>query len=278
MAGEVATQDGAQPVNPLLAPIAVMWRYRRLLLGTAWLELKGAYAGSALGFAWVVLSPLIMIAIYSSVYTFIFRVSLPHMTTFDYVMRVAAGLFTFTAFGGALGQGATAMLKNRNIVMNAVFPAELLPVRAVLIAFPPLAVGLPLLAFVALVFGHGGWTLLLLPILFVLLFMLMSGVAWILSLLTLILRDLQHAIQFVVMVLLIITPIGYTVSMVPAKLLPIVRLNPLAYFVFAFQDIVSMGQMPQTRGLIVIVVMSCLSFWLGFWTFEKVKRAFYDYA
>jgi lipopolysaccharide transport system permease protein len=255
-----------------------MWRYRRLLLGTAWLELKGNYAGSALGFLWVVLSPIIMIAIYSSVYTFIFRVSLPNMTTFDYVMRVAAGLFTFTAFGGALAQGATAMLKNRNIVMNAVFPAELLPVRAVLIAFPPLAVGLPLLIVVSLIFGKGGWALLLLPVLFVLLFMLMTGIAWVLSLLTLILRDLQHAIQFVVMVLLIVTPIGYTVSMVPPKLLLLVRLNPLAYFVFAFQDIVSLGQVPQIKGLIVIFVMSLLSFWLGFWVFEKVKRAFYDYA
>lgn len=278
MASEIAVQEGGKPANALFAPIAVIWRNRRLLLGTAWLELKGTYAGSALGFTWVVLSPIIMIAIYSSVYSFIFRVSLPNMTTFDYVMHVAAGLLAFTAFGGALAQGSTAVLKNRNIVMNAVFPAELLPVRAVLTAMPPLVVGMPLLAAVALIFGRGDWSILLLPILCLLLFMFMSGIAWVLSMMTIILRDLQHAIQFIVMILLIITPIGYTVSMVPAKLLPLVRLNPLAYFVFAFQDILSLGQMPQTRNLIVIMVMSFLSFVIGFWIFEKVKRAFYDYA
>lgn len=265
-------------MNFLLEPFRTIWRHRSLLFGTLVVELRSTYAGSVLGLSWVVVAPLLLMTIYASVYLLIFRVTLPGLRPIDYVFLTSTGLSAFIAFGNSLGAGTNSVLRNKQVLLNAVFPAELLPVRAVLTACPPLAVGGIAMIVLSPIFGQGGAKVLFLPVIALFQIMFMCGIAWILSLLTLLIRDIQHLIQYVTTVLLIITPIGYTVSMVPAGIALMVKLNPLAYFVLAYQAVIVFDRWPEPSDMAVIVVMSTSAFLAGFWIFEKAKFAFYDYA
>ncbi len=262
----------------LLSPFRVIFRHRALLLGTLVVELRSTYAGSVLGLSWVVIAPLLLMVIYASVYLLIFRVTLPGLGPVDYVFLTSTGLSAFMTFGNSLGAGTNSVLRNKQVLLNAVFPAELLPVRAVLTACPPLVFGGLALMVLAPVFGQGSWKVLFVPVIALFQVMFMCGIAWILSLLTLLIRDIQHLIQYVTTVLLIITPIGYTLSMVPAGIALMVKLNPLAYYVLAYQSLIVFDRWPDGGILAVIAVMSTVTFLAGFWIFQKAKFAFYDYA
>lgn len=236
------------------------------------------YAGSILGLWWVLFAPLILMLIYASVYLFIFQVTLPGLGAYDYALMTSAGLSAFLSFGNSLGAGTNAVLKSKEVLNNAVFPAELLPVRAVLTACPPLIVGGVLVSFASPLLGQGSWKILLFPLIAFFQVLLMCGIAWILSLLTILIRDIQTLLQYVITVLLIVTPIGYSADMVPPVLSLVVDLNPLAHFVLAYQSIFVFDRIPDVQALAVIILMSTTTFMFGFWMFKKAKYAFYDYA
>lgn len=263
----------------LIEPFAFLARHQRLLLSSTLVELRTQYAGSVLGLAWVLVSPLLLVGLYATVYSVIFRVSLPGMSAVDYVLLVASGLSAFTAFGATLGNASSALLRNKPLLSSTTYPAELLPARAVLVACPQLLVGLVLVSVVSPFMGKatwptvlGAWVVAALQVLF------MCGLAWVLSLITLALRDLQHMLQYLVTVLLIITPIGYTVAMVPAALMPVVNLNPLAHFVLAYQDLLVFGRWPSFTEWGLLFFGSVLPYLFGFWFFRRVKLVFYDYV
>jgi lipopolysaccharide transport system permease protein len=265
-------------LNFLLDPIRSIWRHRELLFGTLVVELRSTYAGSVLGLSWVVVAPLMLMIIYASVYLLIFRVTLPGLRPIDYVFLTSTGLAAFVTFGNSLGAGTNSVLRNKQVLLNAVFPAELLPVRAVLTACPPLVFGGLVLMALSPIFGQGGWKVLLVPVIALFQIMFMCGVAWILSLLTLLIRDIQHLIQYVTTVLLIVTPIGFTINMVPAGIALMVKLNPLAYYVLSYQALIVFDRWPEPKDMAVIVVMSTTTFLAGYWIFQKAKFAFYDYV
>ncbi len=265
-------------MNVVLEPFRTIWRHKRLLVGTTIVELRSNYAGSVLGLSWVIVAPLLLMAIYAAVYLLIFRMSLPGTGPVGYVLLVCAGLSAYSSFCSALGAGASAVLRNKQVLVNAVFPAELLPVRAVLTAAPPLVLGCGALMLLAPIYGQGGMKLLFVPVVVGLQLMFMCGIAWILSLLTLLVRDVQHILQYVTTLLLIVTPIGYTIDMVPPTIAWMVRLNPLAHFVLAYQSLIVFDKWPTAVQLSAMTLMSIVTFLVGYWIFQKAKFALYDYA
>jgi lipopolysaccharide transport system permease protein len=265
-------------IDFLVAPWRLIVRHWTILATTAKIELRITYAGSVLGLAWVVVAPLLLLAIYSLTYAIIFQVRVPGLTTVDYVIHVSAGLIAFLAFAGALAAGSISVVRNKQILASTVFPPELLPVRAVIVTLPPLAVGGAVIAIGALLYGASGWAIMALPVVMLLQFMFTCGVVWVLALVTLVLRDVQHLIQYLVIILLIITPIGYVLDMVPGRLALLTYLNPLAYFVLSYQEILVHGSLPGLWLTLGMVAASVISFCGGYWVFERAKRAFYDYA
>lgn len=262
----------------LLAPWQLLAAHRKILRATAILELRATYAGSVLGLAWVVVAPLFLLAIYSLTYSVIFRVQLPGFSAVDYVLHVSAGLIAFLAFAGALAAGSVSIVRNKQILTSTVFPPELLPVRAVLVTMPPLIIGGLVIAVAAIIYGSTGFALLAAPVVVVLQFMFTCGIVWILALLTLVLRDVQHIIQYLVIILLIVTPIGYVLEMVPGRLVMLTYLNPLAHYVLAYQSILVHGVLPAWWLVACMLATSVGTFSGGYWIFQRAKLAFYDYA
>src|SRR5678810_1026702 len=194
--------------------------YRQILLQTTANEVRFRYAGSLLGAFWLALAPLLLMAIYAGVYLVVFRVRPPDMSAEHYVLYVLSGLIPFMGFSEALSAGSSSLTLNRAILLNTVFPAELVPLRAVLSSQAPTAVGILVAALIGVALGLGSPALLAIPLIWLALVMFVSGIVWILSLASLLARDVSQLLVFLNMALLVICPIGYTEAMVPSVLRP----------------------------------------------------------
>lgn len=241
-------------------------------------EVRAKYAGSVVGLFWVILSPLILLTLYSLVYLVIFRVQPASMTQHGYVLYILSGLVPFLGFADALNTGSLSLSSNKAILLNTVYPAELVPLRAVLASHAMTIVGLGLVVLAALFLGSYSWALVLLPALLLFQIMLAVGMAWVFSLASLVLRDISHVLGFATMLLLIMSPIAYTPDMVPDRLQFIIYLNPLSYFITGFQEILAYGRPPSVSLFGAIICLGLMSSCVGYWVFRRVKKVFFDYA
>jgi lipopolysaccharide transport system permease protein len=231
-----------------------------------------------MGLFWLGLSPMLLMAFYSFVYLVVFRVRPAAMSEYEYVLYMLAGLIPFLGLSEALAFGAASLSFNKAILLNTVFPSELVPVRAVLVSQATTAVGLALTVFVALFMGKLSWTMLLVPVVWLLQVMFVTGIVWVLALASLVVRDIQQSLTFVTMVLMVVTPIAYTVDMVPRAVRAVVYVNPLSYFVFGFHDLIVFGRVPSIVTVGIMVALALLSYGVGFCIFQRAKKVFFDYA
>lgn len=261
----------AAPFIRILSFWGIFWR-------TTFIELRSNYAGSILGVSWLILSPILLMAIYTIVYSVIFKIRPADMSQEAYVIYVFAGLLPLINFSSSIVSGAMSLSLNRQILLNTVFPSELLPLRAAVIGMASMPIGLFVLLAATLVLLPPSKFLLFIPVIVILQLMFQAGLAWLLSLVTLVVRDIQHILQYITMILLVVTPIGYTPGMIPSRLKLLMYINPMYYYVSAYQNIIVYGQLPDTLTMCVCVGLALVSFCGGYWIFQRAKLAFYDYA
>lgn len=271
-------QLDANLISVLVAPFRTILRHRAILMKTTLVELRTAYAGSALGLFWVVMGPLLMLSMFALTYAVIFRVRPTNMTVSEYVLYVFCGLIPFLAFSNSLSAGTLSISSNRALLLNTVFPAELIPVRSVLVASASLATGTLILLVGDVLLSRPSPTFLLIPVVIVFQLMFTMGLCWMLSLASLLVRDIQQTLYFITMLLLIITPIAYTPDMTPEQLKFLMYLNPLFYFVISFQYLVILDRIPPMHIIVIGAALSVTLFTGGYLVFSRSKQAFYDYA
>ncbi len=252
--------------------------HARLLLRVTWNDLGRRYAGSVLGVSWVVVAPALAIGLYAAIYRLIFRVQVPGLGGWDYVLYIFAGLVPYLMTAEALTGGVTSVIVNRSVLNNTVFPIDLAPVKAVLAAQGSMLVGLVVTIAGVIAVGRAHWTILLAPLVWVLQVMALLGVSWILSLVNVVLRDLQNLITLLLVLLMIASPIAYTPAMVPASLHWVLVVNPLAYFVVTYQRILVLGEPPDPLTAALLVGVSIGLFVFGGWFFAKTKSVMVDYV
>ena len=259
-------------------PFVMILAYRTPLWRTTVSEIRQRYAGSAMGLFWMALAPGLLLALYACVFIYIYKTIPQGMDTTTYLVRLFAGLLPFLAFSDGLVSGSGAVVSNRAVLLNTVYPAELVPLRAVLSGHAVAALGLLLVGGLALATGHPLRGLLLLPVAFALQIMFVCGVAWPLSLANLVLRDVQQILTFLCTALMIVSPIAYAPDSAPGLLKWLVYLNPVSYFVLTCQSLVVTGTLPPARVILVMTALSFGAFFLGFRLFQRGKLAFWDYA
>jgi lipopolysaccharide transport system permease protein len=249
-----------------------------LLLRVTWNDLGRRYAGSFLGVSWVVIAPAASIALYAAVYRLIFRVHVPGLGGWDYVLYIFSGLVPYLMTAEALTAGVSSVIVNRSVLNNTVFPIDLAPVKAVISAQGSMLVGMLVTVVGVIAVGRAHWTLLLLPLVWVLQMMALIGISWFLSLVNVVLRDLQNLITLLLVMLMIASPIAYSPAMVPGSLKLVIWLNPLAYFVLTYQRILVLGQLPELVPALILVVGSIGVFLLGGFFFSRTKAVMIDYV
>lgn len=263
----------------LLSDVTVLWRFRRRLAASVIEDVRHRYAGSIFGTAWAVLYPLCLLGIYTIVYLVIFRIRPPSLDEYGYVVLVFSGLVPLLSFSESLTASTGSLVANRNLLLNTVFPAELIPLRAALAGQVPALFGLAITLILAFVFGRATLvTLIAVPLLWVMLVAFVAGLGWMLSLVTLVVRDIQQFLALIIMLLFVLSPAAYTPEMVPPGLKAVLYANPLSYFVLSFQHAICYGRWPDPFVWVVSASLASLTFAFGFFFFRRAKFVFFDYA
>lgn len=265
-------------ISFFVSPFLAIYLKREIVWRTTLVEVRNMYAGSMLGLTWVFVGQLMVLCIYSFTFIYIYNIKPADMSVVEYAMYVFCGLISFLPFSGALTGGTLSFVSNRSVLLNTVFPAELIPHRAVLVASVGMPVGVVIIGLADLFFSQPSWTILLVPFVMVLQIMFVTGLVWILSLIALIMRDIQQILQYVVMMLSFVTPIAYTPAIVPKAVEAIIYFNPLSYFVITFQYLIILNRLPEPQILIPMVISSFIMFSLGYSMVRRAKGVFHDYA
>src|SRR5262245_3257226 len=226
--------------------------YREILLILIWRDLKTRYRGSVLGFLWTFLNPLLLMVIYSLVFSVYMRVEIR-----AYPMFVFAGLLPWIWFSSSMLTGASAVVGSGTLIKRVPFPPHILPAVSVSAAMVNFLLALPLLLVFMLAWGLPvGWSLLILPLPIAIQYVFTLGLTIVLSMLTVRYRDLQHLLANPLTLWFFLTPVLYPTSMVPERFHAFLMLNPMAVLVGSFQDALYGAQMPSLRHLVPVAVLS----------------------
>lgn len=259
--------------------LRVLAAYRHRVLEGIIHDVRQQYTGSVFGMFWAILFPVLQLSIYAALYTVIFKVRPSGLTEMGYTLLVFSGLVPLLAFSQALVAATSSLTANKSLLLNTVFPAELIPVRAALAAHVPTLFGLIITLVLGFSLGRTSWqAILLVPVFWILLMMFATGLGWILSLLSLVARDIQHGMGLILMLVIVLSPFAYTPDMVPATLKFIIYLNPLSYFVLTFQQLIAYGTWPDPIAAGGAICLALGSFFVGFTVFQRAKYVFFDYA
>jgi lipopolysaccharide transport system permease protein len=251
----------------------------RLLLRVTKHDLRIRYAGSLLGLGWIAVGPLLILGVYAAIYLEVFRIKGPALFSGPaYVIYIFCGLVPYLATAQALSSGVGSMISNKAVLNNTVFPIDLAPVQSAFSAQAVMCVGMPLVVIGAAVTGHAHWTLLALPGVWALNIVWLIGVNWVIAILNVLFRDLQNLLTAILMILLVASPFAYTPSMVPPALKWLLLVNPFAYFVVAYQQVIMLGRLPDAAHATVLVLMPVVTFAFGSWFFAKAKAVAVDYV
>lgn len=266
-------------LSGFVAPVRLLYNYRKNVLSSLSEELRQRYAGTLLGVFWAILYPLCLMSIYATLYVLVFRVRPAGLDSVGYTFLVLSGLIPLLCFAETFSTSASSLISNQALLLNTVFPVELLPVRSVLAGQVTMLMALCILVTISLWFGRiQWWGLFLIPVYWALLILFLVGISWTVSLLTLAFRDLSHAIGLINMIVVIASPAAYTAEMVPAGLKLIIYINPLSYFVRSFQSLICYGKLPSQLDTIVCVVLATTVFFASYHFHLRMKHAFIEYS
>lgn len=264
--------------SPHPHPATYLPTHYHQLLRVARTDLRTRYAGSFLGMGWAFITPLLLLGVNALVYSLILRVAPPNMTRVEYVLYIFSGLVPYLMTSESISQGVGSILSSRAVWSNTVFPVDLAPVKAVLLSQVTMTTGMIILLSLA-IYAHGlSASLIALPLIWVLHAAALAGLNWILSMVNLIIRDLQNMIGLIMTLVMIGTPIAYTRDMVPEQLQLLVVLNPFAWFVRGYQEVIALGRFPEPTTFAVLFGIAALFFAVGGIFFARVKSVMLDHV
>lgn len=261
-----------------MGPFQIIWKHRTILSSVVYTELRKKYAGSILGLAWLVVYPVLFLAIYSGVYLYIFRIRIPEFSNWQYVLIVFSGLVPYLGFCEALQQGSQSLEHHAHLLKNTVFPIELIPLKTVLCSQFAYAVMLMILFLLILPTASVSGYLWLVPLLLVMQFLFVQGIVWVLSGLVVIVKDVQYLLNLLLLSMLFLSPVAFMPDMVPPALRFLLYLNPLYYFIALYRASFFNGMSFDAKELFVLCFLSVFSFLVGFIFFRKFKEVFVEYV
>jgi ABC-type polysaccharide/polyol phosphate export permease len=254
-----------------------LYRIRFMLRAMALRELRATYVGSFFGIFWAVLNPLCQIAIYGVVFGLVFKGTVPaEYGTKSFFLYLVTGLIPWQFFAQTMGASSNVLLAYSNLVKRAVgFPCEVLPIVSVISNTVSQLVSIALLYGIVIAFTHTVSVNMLLVLVYLLFAVILCvGLGWMLSALTVFLRDIPQIIGLVLTGLFFFTPICYPPSMVPAKALFVMKLNPFYHVIEGYRLACLTGRSLPVLDFVYLAVSSVLIAGLGGLLFRKLKPEF----
>ncbi|MDQ3658176.1 MAG: ABC transporter permease [Actinomycetota bacterium] len=251
-------------------------------------ELSKSYRGSFLGFAWAFLGPLVMISLYTLIFSEIVGLRFKEFSgnsALNYGLYIYCGIMPFSAFSESLTQSTNTIRRNSTLVRKMIFPIEILPLTTSVTSMADKLLGLgvlvAVLGFLGYVLQWPGyglyWTLVLLPVFVLLQLLFNTGLSYLFSVIGAYLPDVREALRAFVRAMFFVTPIIWEAERVEGtKFEWVVRYNPMAYVVEAFRDVIINGEVPDGTSTFWFALLSVAVFVMGFVLFNRVKKQLAD--
>ncbi|HHK0539077.1 TPA: ABC transporter permease [Pseudomonas aeruginosa] len=259
--------------------VASLWRNRSLIGAMIKREVVGRYRGSFMGMLWSFFNPIFMLAVYTFVFSFIFKArwSVGSDSKAEFALVLFAGLMVFNIFAECINRSPSLILSNVNYVKKVVFPLEILPWitmgAALFHALISLAVWL--VAY-SVCFGVPHASLVALPLVIIPLILFIMGLSWWLASLGVFLRDVAQFIGVITMTMMFLSPIFYPATALPEEYRSFLFMNPLTPAIEQARQVLFWGNMPDYKLLAIYTLAAVAVAWGGFAWFQKTRKGFAD--
>ena len=256
--------------------LAQLPRYRALIQSLVARELKARYRGSVLGFFWSFINPLLLLLVYTFVFTFVMPGSNDPRVR-PYALFMFCGILPWTWFSSSLSESANVLIGHGNLIKKVLFPAEILPIVTVLANMVHFFLGLPILIGFLIYY----WRpltfveLLWFPVVVLVQALLTTGLALILSALTVHFRDIRDLLSNLLTFWFFATPIIYPMHMAPPNMAWLLNLNPMTHIMRSYQQVMFFeGPLGHQKYLAAVGVGSILLFLAGYFVFDRLRDSF----
>lgn len=264
---------------PLWRPVTQLFsEHRGLIRSMVRRDLTSRYKGSLMGVAWAVITPAVMIIIFTIIFSGIFNARFGNEGGhLSFAVYLFCGLLPWIAFSEGVQRATSSIHENVNLVKRVVFPVEALPVNVALAAMVQQLLGTIVLLVAELLFEHAFHpTALLLPVLLLPQLLATVGLGWLMASLGVFIRDMPQFNQLLLMAWMYLTPIFYPENIIPNQSRWLVNLNPMAPLIRSYRRILLEGRMPDWAGLGYTTAFAIICFVFGYWWFVRTKKAFAD--
>jgi len=251
--------------------------YRGLLQTLVSRELKARYRGSFFGFLWSFFNPLLLMIVYSLVFSYILSQRDPETT--PYALFLFCGLLPWTWFSSSILEASNSLMINSGLIKKILFPAEVLPLVNIFANLVHFLLGLPIL-FIFVLYFHHAITLyiLLLPVVMAVQLVFTAGLAFLVASLSVHFRDLQNILGNLITFWFFATPIIYPLTYPGVKDSPsfktMLNLNPMTHIMDGYQSAIFYGRNPDWHGLGIVFLVSIALFLFGYFVFDKLRDTY----
>ncbi len=245
-----------------------LWQYRELTWNLTVVDLKNRYQNTALGFLWSLLSPLLM----ALVLYFVFRYLFEQESNFAAYLLV--GLMSWRFFATSTTSAVYSVVGKPSLVTKVYVPRQILVLSNIIAnlisSLIEFIIIIPILYFIS---GDLPMTIVLFPLIFLIYFWFVYGIALFLASLYVYFRDLNQIWEVVSSILFFLSPIFYPMSAIKGAM-PIYLLNPITEFIIIYRDLMIYGKLPSLYSLAIIAVASTAAFIVGTIVFNRLQRRF----
>lgn len=259
--------------------IASLLRNRALIGALVKREVVGRYRGSLMGILWSFLNPIFMLAVYTFVFSFVFKArwNAGSDSKAEFALVLFSGLLVFNIFAECINRAPGLVLSNVNYVKKVVFPLEILPWVTVGASLFHMSVSLLVwMAAFVIFFGVPHLSIVYLPVVIFPLVLFIMGLSWALASLGVFLRDVGQFIGIVTTTLMFVSPIFYPATALPEEYRKFLYMNPLTPAIEQARDVLFWSKSPDFVMLAIYTAVAAVIAWAGFAWFQKTRKGFAD--
>lgn len=249
-----------------------LYNYREMVYNLVKKDLRGRYKGSVLGFLWTFINPLLQLAVYTMVFSTIMRVNVDKFYMYLFIALIPWIFFTTSVLSGTIS-----IIQNKDLIKKIYFPRIIIPISTVLATFMNMIFSMAVVILALFISGIGiSYYVLLLPVIMILEFFLVLGMVFLFSSLNVFFRDIEYILSIIMMIWFYMTPIVYTVEMIPEKYKTLFYLNPMTNIVIFYRDILFYKKMPSFGFMGGVFLYSLAMIVIGFFVFQKLQKNFVE--
>jgi lipopolysaccharide transport system permease protein len=268
-------------MKSFLSFLRTIHHYRFLLFQMMRREIAGRYRGSALGFMWSFLNPLLMLSVYTFVFGVVFKArwgnAEANESRVDFAITLFAGMIVFQLFAEIVNRAPGLILANVNYVKKVIFPIEILPLVSIGAVLFHFFISLLVLMVAQVIYkGYLPWTVVYFPAILLPLLAASLGLSWFLASISVYIRDVAQITGLLTTVLMFISAVFFPISALPENYRFIIKFNPLAVIISESRNSLIFEEPPSWAILGVMMLFGLILAVCGYWWFQKTRNGFAD--